>query len=99
MRFRVERNEFTDAVSWTARTLPAGRPRQLQVLAGLMLDTTDDGLRLPPFDYEVGARGDGAGCGRRVPGAHWFPVASWPRSPAPCRLPPSSRGTMRTGWS
>ncbi|MGZ4619883.1 MAG: DNA polymerase III subunit beta, partial [Frankiaceae bacterium] len=53
MRFRVERNEFTDAVSWTARTLPQRPTGQLQVLSGLMLATTDDGVRLSAFDYEV----------------------------------------------
>ena len=57
MRFRVERNEFTDAVSWTARTLPQRPTGQLQVLSGLMLATTDDGVRLSAFDYEVAAEG------------------------------------------
>jgi len=57
MRFRVERNEFTDAVSWTARTLPQRPTGQLQVLSGLMLGTTNDGVRLSAFDYEVAAEG------------------------------------------
>ena len=38
MRFQVERNEFTEAVAWTARTLPARPTTQLQVLAGLPED-------------------------------------------------------------
>jgi DNA polymerase-3 subunit beta len=57
MRFRVERNEFTDAVSWTARTLPQRPTGQLQVLSGLMLATTEAGVRLSAFDYEVAAEG------------------------------------------
>lgn len=54
MRFRVERDDFADAVVWTARTLP-GRPT-MPVLAGLRLDATGDGLTLAGFDYEVSAQ-------------------------------------------
>lgn len=56
MRFRAERDEFTDAVAWTARTLPTRPTTQLQVLAGLLLDGTGAGLRLAAFDYEVAAQ-------------------------------------------
>lgn len=56
MRFRVERDEFTDAVAWTARTLPSRSPSQLQVLAGLLLDAAADGVSLAAFDYEVAAQ-------------------------------------------
>ena len=58
MRFRVERDELTDAVSWVARTLPTRPTTQLQVLAGLLLETSDSGLRLSAFDYEVAAWGE-----------------------------------------
>jgi DNA polymerase-3 subunit beta len=58
MRFRVERDELTDAVSWVARTLPTRPTTQLQVLAGLLLETSDTGLRLSAFDYEVAAWGE-----------------------------------------
>jgi len=58
MKFQVERNEFTEAVAWTARTLPARPTTQLQVLAGLLLDATAAGLELTAFDYEVGARSE-----------------------------------------
>lgn len=57
MKFRVERDVLADAVAWAARTLPS-RP-SLPVLAGLMVEadpTSDDGLRLSSFDYEVSAR-------------------------------------------
>ncbi len=55
MRFRVERDELTDAVTWVARTLPTRPTTQLQVLAGLLLETSETGLRLSAFDYEVAA--------------------------------------------
>jgi DNA polymerase III subunit beta len=58
MKFRVERDELTDAVSWVARTLPTRPTTQLQVLAGLLLETSDAGLRLSAFDYEVAAWGE-----------------------------------------
>lgn len=53
MRFRVERDVLADAVAWTARTLPV-RP-SVPVLAGMMLDVSEDGsrLKLSGFDYEV----------------------------------------------
>ncbi|ABW09472.1 DNA polymerase III, beta subunit [Parafrankia sp. EAN1pec] len=58
MRFRVERDEFTDAVAWTARTLPSRATTQLQVLAGLLLDATGPALKVAAFDYEVAAQGE-----------------------------------------
>ncbi len=58
MRFRVERDELADAVVWTARTLPTRPTSQLQVLAGLLLESVPNGLRLSAFDYEVAARAD-----------------------------------------
>lgn len=58
MRFRVERDELTDAVTWVARTLPTRPTTQLQVLAGLLLETAESGLRLSAFDYEVAAWGE-----------------------------------------
>lgn len=58
MKFRVERNELTDAVSWTARTLPSRPSGQLQVLSGLLIDATGPGIRLAAFDYEVAAQAE-----------------------------------------
>ncbi|MFV0461492.1 MAG: DNA polymerase III subunit beta [Actinomycetales bacterium] len=55
MKVRVERDVLTDAVTWTARSLPSRPP--VPVLAGLLLDATEDGtLVLSAFDYEVSAR-------------------------------------------
>jgi DNA polymerase III subunit beta len=58
MKFRVERDDLADAVAWVARTLPSRPTTQLQVLAGLLLETGPSGLRLSAFDYEVAARGE-----------------------------------------
>ena len=54
MKFRVERDVLTDAVSWAARSLPSRPP--LPVLAGLLVEAGDTGLTLSSFDYEVSAR-------------------------------------------
>jgi DNA polymerase-3 subunit beta len=51
MKFRIERDALADAVAWSARSLPA-RPAA-PVLAGLLLDVTDDQLSISGFDYEV----------------------------------------------
>ena len=54
MKFRVDRDALADAVAWAARSLPV-RP-SAPVLAGLLIDATDDGLVLSTFDYETSAR-------------------------------------------
>jgi len=58
VKFRVERDVLTDAVAWTARTLPV-RP-SMPVLAGLLIEAGSfdgaDGLVLSSFDYETSAR-------------------------------------------
>ncbi len=54
MKFTVERDVLADAVAWAARSLPV-RP-SVPVLAGLLIETTDDGLVLSSFDYETSAR-------------------------------------------
>jgi DNA polymerase-3 subunit beta len=59
MRFRVERNELTEAVAWTARTLPTRST--VPVLSGLLLEAGmpeggADALRLSGFDFEVAAQ-------------------------------------------
>ncbi len=54
MELRVERDALADAVIWTARSLPARPP--LQVLLGLLLETTDSGLSVSGFDYEVSSQ-------------------------------------------
>ncbi len=58
MKFRVDRDVLTDAVAWSARTLPI-RP-SMPVLAGLLIEAGNfdgsDGLVLSSFDYETSAR-------------------------------------------
>jgi DNA polymerase III subunit beta len=54
VKFRVERDVLADAVAWAARSLPV-RP-SAPVLAGLLIDASDDGLVLSTFDYETSAR-------------------------------------------
>lgn len=54
MELRVERDALTDAVGWTARSLPTRPP--VQVLLGLLLETTQEGLSVSGFDYEVSSQ-------------------------------------------
>ncbi|UNX54966.1 DNA polymerase III subunit beta [Georgenia sp. TF02-10] len=55
MKFRVERDVLTEAVTWTARSLPSRPP--VPVLAGVLLEAQDDGtLTLSSFDFEISAR-------------------------------------------
>ncbi len=59
MELRVERDALADAVTWTARSLPARPP--MQVLLGLRLEvgpdeSGTDGLEICGFDYEVSSR-------------------------------------------
>lgn len=54
MKFRVDHHTLAEAVGWAARTLPT-RPA-LPVLAGMLVEASEDGLTLAGFDYEVSAR-------------------------------------------
>jgi DNA polymerase-3 subunit beta len=54
MELRVERDALADAVVWTARSLPARPP--MQVLLGLLLETSESGLSVSGFDYEVSSQ-------------------------------------------
>src|SRR5690349_22003464 len=54
VKFRVDRDVLADAVAWAARSLPV-RP-SVPVLAGLLIEATDEGLVLSTFDYETSAR-------------------------------------------
>ncbi|HEU4360016.1 MAG TPA: DNA polymerase III subunit beta, partial [Mycobacterium sp.] len=53
LKFRLDRDDFADAVAWVAKTLPA-RPT-VPVLSGVLLDGSDAGLTVSGFDYEVSA--------------------------------------------
>lgn len=57
MKFRVERDVLAEAVTWTARTLPARPPAP--VLAGVRIEADSSGtISLSSFDYEVSARSE-----------------------------------------
>ena len=56
MKFRLQRQEFAEAVAWTARSIPTRLP--VPVLAGLLLQARDGQLQLSGFDYEVSTRCD-----------------------------------------
>lgn len=51
MKFQVDRDVFAEAVSWTAKSLPA-RP-SVPVLAGARLTVEDGTLTISGFDYEI----------------------------------------------
>ncbi|MEZ5212197.1 MULTISPECIES: DNA polymerase III subunit beta [unclassified Gordonia (in: high G+C Gram-positive bacteria)] len=53
MKFRVVRDEFSEAVAWVARSLPSRPP--VPVLGCVVLTATDAGLQVAGFDYEVSA--------------------------------------------
>jgi DNA polymerase-3 subunit beta len=53
LKFRLDRDDFADAVAWVAKNLPT-RPT-VPVLAGVLLTGSDDGLTVSGFDYEVSA--------------------------------------------
>ncbi|MCH7229671.1 DNA polymerase III subunit beta [Glycomyces sp. L485] len=54
MKFQVDRDTFADAVSWTAKSLPA-RP-SVPVLAGARLSVDEGTLTISGFDYEISTR-------------------------------------------
>jgi len=57
VKFRVDRDQFADAVAWAGRTVPA-RPA-LPMLSGLRLESTDAAaprLSIASYDYEVSGR-------------------------------------------
>lgn len=54
MKFRIDRDSFADAVTWTARSLPTRA--EAPVLAGLLIDASADGLTLSGFDRDKSTR-------------------------------------------
>ena len=54
MKFRAERDSFSEAVAWAARTLPTRSNQPL--LSGLLITAEASGLTLSSFDYEVSGR-------------------------------------------
>lgn len=54
MRFHVNRDVFSEAVSFVVKLLPQRNPQP--ILAGVLINADDDGLSLAAFDYEASAR-------------------------------------------
>lgn len=54
MRFSVNRDVFSEAVSFAVKLLP--QRTTLPILSGVLIQATDDGLTLSSFDYEVSAQ-------------------------------------------
>lgn len=54
MRFQVNRDVFSEAVSFVVKLLPQRNPQP--ILAGVLIEAGADGLTLSAFDYEASAR-------------------------------------------
>ena len=54
MKFQVNRDVFSEAVSFAVKLLP--QRTTLPILSGVLIEATDDHLVLSSFDYEVSAR-------------------------------------------
>lgn len=54
MKFQVNRDVFSEAVSFAVKLLP--QRTTLPILSGVLIETTDSGLSLSSFDYEVSAQ-------------------------------------------
>ena len=54
MKFQVNRDVFSEAVSFVVKLLPQRNPQP--ILAGVLIEATDSGLSLSAFDYEASAR-------------------------------------------
>ena len=54
VKFQVNRDVFSEAVSFAVKLLP--QRTTLPILSGVLIEATTDGLTLSSFDYEVSAR-------------------------------------------
>jgi DNA polymerase-3 subunit beta len=54
MKFQVNRDVFSEAVSFAVKLLP--QRTTLPILSGVLIETTETGLILSSFDYEVSAQ-------------------------------------------
>ncbi|MDT0182555.1 DNA polymerase III subunit beta [Microbacterium sp. ARD31] len=54
MKFHVNRDVFSEAVSFVVKLLPQRNPQP--ILAGVLIEASQDGLSLAAFDYEASAR-------------------------------------------
>lgn len=56
MKFQVNRDVFSEAVSFAVKLLP--QRTTLPILSGILIEASTDGLTLSSFDYEVSARAE-----------------------------------------
>jgi len=56
MKFQVNRDVFSEAVSFAVKLLP--QRTTLPILSGVLIEATESGLTLSSFDYEVSAQTD-----------------------------------------
>jgi len=54
VKFQVNRDTFSEAVSFAVKLLP--QRTTLPILSGVLIEATDAGLTLSSFDYEVSAQ-------------------------------------------
>jgi DNA polymerase-3 subunit beta len=54
VKFQVNRDVFSEAVSFAVKLLP--QRTTLPILSGILIETTETGLKLSSFDYEVSAQ-------------------------------------------
>jgi len=54
VKFQVNRDVFSEAVSFAVKLLP--QRTTLPILSGILIETTDSGLTLSSFDYEVSSQ-------------------------------------------
>lgn len=54
MKFHVNRDVFSEAVSFVVKLLPQRNPQP--ILAGVLIEASENGLSLAAFDYEASAR-------------------------------------------
>lgn len=54
MKFQVNRDVFSDAVTFAVKLLP--QRTTMPILGGVLVEATEDGVSLSTFDYEVSAR-------------------------------------------
>ena len=54
MKFQVNRDALSEAVSFAVRLLT--QKQTMQILSGVLIEASDNALQLSVFDYEVSAR-------------------------------------------
>lgn len=96
MRFQVNRDVFSEAVSFVVKLLPQRNPQP--ILAGVLIEADGSGLTLSAFDYEASARTT-IEATVETPARSWSTDDSCPTSPAVFRTHPSRSPSRTTAGS